>query len=228
MSGPACDETHAAAAELALGVLDGEERAQVLAHARGCPSCRAHLDELAVVAQEILTAVPAREPPPGFEGRVLDALLPARPRARRRRRLLPAIAATALLAAGGGAWTTLSATSDERRLGEHYRGVLAKAGGRYLSAVELRDGAGGKRGVVFAYQGDQPWVTIVLDATAADQPWRVAISTRAGARHELGSFDSGEAGPVWGHALPLSVRELASVHVTGADGSELRGQLRSR
>ena len=229
MSDATCDEVRAAAAELALGVLDGEERARVLAHARGCPACGAHLDELAVVAQEILTTAPAHEPPPGFETRVLDALAPARPRAsRRRRRLIPAFAATALLAAGGAAWITQSATREERRLGEHYRAVLERAGGRYLSAVELRDAAGAKRGVVFAYQGDQPWVTVVLAAAAADEPWRVAISTRDGAVRALGGFDPAREGPVWGHALPVAVRELASLQLTGADGRALRAPLRRR
>ena len=229
MSGATCDEVRGAAAELALGVLAGEERARVLEHARDCAACRAHLDELAVVAQEILTAAPAHEPPPGFESRVLDALRPARPRAaRRRRRLLAAIAATALLAGGGATWVTLSATSDDRRLGASYREVLARAGGKYLSAAELRDAAGARRGVLFAYQGDQPWVTVVLAATVADQPWRVGISTRDGATRALGGFDAAKTGPVWGHALPGRVRELASVQLTGADGRELRAELRRR
>ncbi len=228
MSGAGCDEIRAAATELALGVLDGEERARVLEHTRGCPACRAHLDELAVVAQEILTAAPAREPPPGFESRVLDALLPAPPPARRWRRLVPAVAVTALLAACGATWVTLSATREERELGAHYRAVLATAGGKYLAARELRDAAGAKRGVVFAYQGDQPWLTVVLDDDAASSggPWRVGISLRGGAARELGGFHPATAGPVWGHALPVAVREVAAVRLTGTDGRELRAQLR--
>ncbi len=255
MSGAACDESRAAAPELALGVLDGEERALVLAHARGCRACRAHLDELAVVAQEILTAAPAREPPPGFESRVIGALLPApqpaarrrrrlllparpparwrrlllpaRPPDRRRRLLLPALAATVLLAAGGATWVTLSATREERSLGASYRAVLATAGGKYLAARELRDAAGAKRGVVFVYAGDQPWVTVVL-AAGSDGPWRVAILLRDGGARELGRFDPASAGPVWGRALPVAVREVASIRLTGAGGRELRAQVRTR
>ena len=227
-AGAACDEIRAAATELALGVLDGEERARVLEHTRGCSACRAHLDELAVVAQEILTAAPAYEPPPGFESRVLDALLPALPPARRWRRLLPAIVVAALLAACGATFVTLSATSQERELGAHYRAVLATAGGKYLAARELRDAAGAKRGVVFAYQGDQSWVTVVLDDAAHDGPWRVGISLRDGAVRELGRFDPATAGPVWGHELPVAVREVAGVRLTGTDGRGLRAQLRTR
>lgn len=228
MSGVACDETREAAAELALGVLDGEERARVLAHARGCAACRAHLDELALVGQEILTAAPLHEPPQGFERGVLDALVPARrPPRRHRRRLLLAVAASVLLAGGGATWVTLAVTSTERRLGTRYQQVLALAGGKYLTAAELQDQAGVKRGVVFAYQGDQPWITVVLDSPAASQPWRVRVLTRAGGVHELGVFESTDA-PVWGHALPLSVRDVAAVFVTSADAGELRAQLRPR
>ena len=228
--GAACDEIRAAATELALGVLDGEERARVLEHTRGCSACRAHLDELAVVAQEILTAAPAHEPPPGFESRVLDALLPARPPARRWRRLAPAIAVAALLAACGATWVTLSATREERRAWRALPRGAGDRGGKYLAARELRDAAGAKRGVVFAYQGDQSWVTVVLDRRRRRRrrAVRVAISLRDGAARELGGFDPAAAGPVWGHALPVAVREVAAVRLTGAGGRELRAQLRTR
>ena len=163
---------------------------------------------------------------------MLGALAPAPARGARlgvRRRRLPAIAVTALLAAGGAAWITLSATGEERRLGAHYREVLARAGGKYLVAAELRDAAGARRGVVFAYQGDQPWVTVVLDDdAAAGAPWSVGLTTRAGTVRRLGGFDPARTGPVWGHALPLAVREVAAAQLTGADGRVLRAQLRSR
>lgn len=81
---------------------------------------------------------------------------------------------------------------------------------------------------MFAYQGDQPWVTVVLADSAGDEPWRVAISTRDGAARELGRWDPASAGPVWGHALPVSVRQLAGVHLTGARGLALRAQLPRR
>lgn len=73
-----------------------------------------------------------------------------------------------------------------------------------------------------------PWVTVVLAASAAGEPWRVAISTRDGAARELGGWDPATAGPVWGHALPVSLRQVAGVHLTSADGRVLRAQLRDR
>ena len=232
-----CAEIRADAAELALGVLDGEERARVLDHARGCPACRAHLDELAMVAQEVLTAAPDHEPPPGFESRVLEALPADGPRPatrrrrgrplRRRRLLAPALATALVLAAAGGATLgALSATRDDRRLGAYYRDVLAQAGGTYFTAAELRDGAGARHGVVFLYQGDQPWLAVVL-ASSGPGPWSVAVVTRDGDARELGRFEPATAGRVWGHALPVAVREIASVRVTSADGHELHARRRA-
>lgn len=218
MTGPGCEELRASAAEVALGVLDGEDRARALEHARGCPACRAHLAELAVVGAAFLETAPAREPPPGFESRVLDALPAPRTSPRRLRRLLPALAAACALVAGS-AVVTLSATRSERDLGAYYQAVLARAGGTYLTAWELRDRAGERRGVVFAYQGDQSWLTVVL-ATGGGS-WRVAIATRDGAQRDLGRFASGASGRAWGHELPVSVRSLASVRLTGADGRVL-------
>jgi hypothetical protein len=228
VTGAGCNEIRADAAELALGVLDGEQRAQALEHARSCADCRAHLAELAVVGEQLLAIAPAHEPPPGFESRVLDALPQTRRRAPRIRRLVPALAAAMLLAAGGATWVTLSSTREERDLGARYRAVLDTAGGKYLVARELRDGAGRKSGVVFAYQGDQPWITVVLSASVRDPAWSVAITSRDGTRRELGRFDVAATGRAWGHALPVHVRTLDSVQLSGSDGRELRAQISKR
>jgi hypothetical protein len=62
------------AEDLALGAIDGSERAELFAHAAGCPACQARLDELALLTDRLLLAAPELEPPAGFEGRVLDHL----------------------------------------------------------------------------------------------------------------------------------------------------------
>jgi Putative zinc-finger len=62
------------AAELALGVLTGRERAAALAHLDGCPACSEYVRELTVTGEELLGLLPPHEPPAGFESRVLDRL----------------------------------------------------------------------------------------------------------------------------------------------------------
>jgi hypothetical protein len=66
------------AAELALGVLTGRERAQAIAHLDWCNTCREDVRHLMATSEGLLTLLPAAEPPAGFETRVLDRLgLPA-------------------------------------------------------------------------------------------------------------------------------------------------------
>jgi anti-sigma-K factor RskA len=74
MDDMSCDEFAEVAAELALGVLTGRERAAALAHLGGCESCREHVRELTMVGDELLALLPPQEPSAGFESRVLDRL----------------------------------------------------------------------------------------------------------------------------------------------------------
>jgi hypothetical protein len=113
-----CTTVREAAAELALDLLDGDERAAALAHLETCPACRDEVASLTRAADELLLLAPEAEPDPGLEATVLarvgeladpaPAAEPAAPvvvaidsrRPRRgRRRLLAAAAAVVLVAA---------------------------------------------------------------------------------------------------------------------------------
>ena len=69
-----CAELADAAAELALGVLTGRERAEALAHLDHCEACREHVRQLTMTGEELLGLLPPREPPAGFETRVMERL----------------------------------------------------------------------------------------------------------------------------------------------------------
>ena len=69
-----CAEFADAAAELALGVLTGRERAQALAHLDHCEACRENVRQLTVTGEELVGLLPAVEPPAGFETRVMERL----------------------------------------------------------------------------------------------------------------------------------------------------------
>jgi hypothetical protein len=69
-----CERFRDVAEDLALGAINDPERAELFAHAAGCPACQARLDELALLTDRLLLAAPELEPPAGFEGRVLDHL----------------------------------------------------------------------------------------------------------------------------------------------------------
>jgi hypothetical protein len=73
-----CGEMDDVAAELALGVLTGRERAMAIAHLDRCDECREHVRQLMATGEQLLQLLPPAEPPAGFETRVLARLgLPA-------------------------------------------------------------------------------------------------------------------------------------------------------
>jgi hypothetical protein len=95
MSAYRCDQVREAAPELALGVLAGAERAEVLIHLGHCPSCQAYVAELTEAADAVPLVAPEWEPPAGYEDRVLARLDVGRDRHRRRWFASMAVAAAA-------------------------------------------------------------------------------------------------------------------------------------
>lgn len=72
MTGMECSRLHDLAPELALGVLDGAERAEALAHLERCAKCHADVASLTELGEQLLLLAPEVPPPAGFETRVLD------------------------------------------------------------------------------------------------------------------------------------------------------------
>ena len=62
-----CAEVRELAPELALGILGGAERAEVVLHVNGCARCQAYVAELTEAADALPLLVPEVEPPAGFE-----------------------------------------------------------------------------------------------------------------------------------------------------------------
>jgi hypothetical protein len=91
-----CSELAEVAAELALGVLTGRERALALAHLENCEACREDVRQLMVTGDRLLELLPSAEPPAGFETRVLARLGVPAPAGE------PAQPLPGLLAAGAG------------------------------------------------------------------------------------------------------------------------------
>jgi hypothetical protein len=220
-----CAETWQVLPELALGIADGEERAVAIEHLASCPDCRHELEELAAIADGLLALVPEREPPPGFEGRVLDHLrareAPRRPR-RRRRRQLSFVAAALAGAAAMAVALTLSYSSD-RRLAAQYRAALQSANGQYFQSARLRAPDGKPVGTVFAYQGARSWLFYVLSGSYRDGRFQEQIVTRSGRSVTLPPFRLVSAS--WGIATPIPVRDVALVRLERDHGPGLQATL---
>jgi hypothetical protein len=213
-----CQETRELAAEVALGIADGEDRARVLRHVAECADCRRELGRLSTVADELLVLAPEEEPPPGFELRVLDAIKPPQPKRRitlRRLAFVGAIAVTAAVTAGA----MLVGFRDDRRLADHYRATLAQAHGQYFGAVRFHDAAGKQGGVLFTYRGSPSWLVVTVAPSYRGSVKSAELITSNGERVPLSSFRL--SGGAWGGALPIDLGDLAAVHLIGPGGRSL-------
>lgn len=119
MTTPTCTSVRERAPDLALGALTGPERAEVVGHLDGCPSCQALVGEYSSVADSLLDLVPEAEPATELAPPVLAAMQPVRHR-RRRHRVVALVAAaiiaicaasglTVALVSGGGGGNSSSA-----------------------------------------------------------------------------------------------------------------------
>lgn len=223
-----CDETCQVAAELALGIADGEERARAHEHLASCPECRRAVEELSVVADDLLLLAPVKEPSAGFEARVLRRIgrrrlswpavlrLPAPARTGRARSAI-AVAAVALTAAAAAVAGTLVATDDDRRLADQYRTALARANGEYFMSARLYAGPGMRAGQLFGYQGDPSWILVTVDPAHRRDVARAELILRDGTAVPLPGFrlDAGS----WGGAIPGNLRNVAGIRLRDAAGT---------
>jgi hypothetical protein len=212
----ACEETRQLAAELALGLVDGKDRARALRHLAECPECRRAVEEMSAVVDELLLLAPQHEPPAGFESRVLAQFAPPRRERRLRRVFVPLASAAAAAALAAG--IVLGVTGDDRRLADHYRATLAAANGSSFEATRLVDSAGRRAGLVYGYRGQPSWIYVALYANQDASEYRVQLELVDGRRLPLPTLRLDPATGSGGQAIPVDLQDVARVRVTGPDG----------
>jgi len=209
-----CEEFADVAAELALGVLTGRERAQAITHLDQCDACREHVRQLSLTGEEMLGLLPSREPPAGFETRVMGRLghpaVARRPK-RTRRMLATAAVTLAAVAAGLGGWGLRGATSAPSPV------TPAAAS---LRSATLLTASHQTAGHIFLYTGSPRWLYMDVDAGTGAGNGTVICQLVAsdGRIITVGSFDLDGGYGSWGSPDPL-----ASVSVTGARLISLNG-----
>jgi hypothetical protein len=218
-----CEQVRDLAAELALGIAEGEERDAALRHLDGCSGCRRLVSELSSVGDELLQLAPAHDPPAGFESGVLAALAEPPVRGRRqplarRWRWVATAAAAVVLAATLGAGSVLVATAGDRRLAAGYQAVLRQGQGAYFLAAPLQ-GAQGRVGTVFGYQGQPSWAMATLQPSTQEKGrFQVQVVTRDGRYLALGAAMLGGAKGTWGGQLPVDLSAVHELRFVGSDG----------
>lgn len=210
-----CEQTREVAAELALGIADGEQRAAALRHLADCAECRRMVEELSAVGDELLLLAPDIDPPAGFESRALARIAPA-PRPRRRRRAIFAAVAAAAAAAAIAVVVVLAATSDDRRLAGQYRATLAVAHGSAFVAAPLRDPGGARAGAVYGYRGAPSWIFVAVYHPYRERDYRVELVTTAGRRVPLRSLRVDPRTGSAGQSIAVDLDSVAAVRLVGS------------
>jgi anti-sigma factor RsiW len=211
-----CEEIREMAPELALGIVEGEERGRALEHLADCPDCRRRVEELTEVADELLLLVPHREPPVGFESEVLRRVLPTpKPRRRRRLQLVFAPAAAALAAVA----ITLGVVWNDWQTGRDYNNTLHKANGKQFEAYSLYGGGGTFAGTVFSYEGAPNWLLITVDPAHRADLSAAQLVMDDGRQVPLNWFHLDPSGSSGG-GIPVDPRHVSVLRLLPGAGSD--------
>jgi hypothetical protein len=198
-----CEQFRDAGAELALGILDGRERAAALAHLEHCSACHRELLVMGDLADRLIELAPGAEPPPGFETRVLASLAAprpsSRPSSRRRRTKIALMAAALAVVVGVGGWA----------VGRHGTTGGPSAGGDRVATATFVTGSHDV-GQVIAAPGAHPWIYMVVDTGLGNQTVRCQIREGDGNTVTVGSFPLSNGYGYWGAPIP------AAATITGA------------
>lgn len=223
--GMSCAEFADVAAELALGVLTGRERADALVHLDHCDACREHVSQLTMTGEELLGLLPSREPPQGFETRVMARLgmTPAVTTApfgektrsgaklgHRGRRLLAAAAAVVALAGSAlGGW------------GLH--AVTAPKPATALSSAALLTAAHDKVGEIYVYNGTRRWMYMSVDLDSTHRTGTVICQMEEadGQVVNVGTFKLADGYGSWGSPAWTGGQPPVSARLIATDGTVL-------
>jgi len=186
-----CAEVRELAPEFALGVLDGDARADVVAHIDRCVGCRTLVTELSETADAIVLLAPEAEPPPGFERRVVARLTDGRRRTRwRTTKLVALVAAAAVILS-----VVTVRVIDSARTGD------APAAVATVPMVGAHGTTVGQVDVVHA--GRTVSLALSVDYALPDGVYRVALAPRSTPREVLGTMTVRDGKGVWAGTGPV-------------------------
>src|SRR5581483_11383801 len=222
-----CEQVREAAAELALGIVSGAERAAALEHLAACQTCRAEVEALADVADSLLLLAPQAEPPLGFETRVTERMVGAglglTSRGPRRRRLLTVMAVAACVLGFAGLYERNRGTSLDRE----YVNALRVLGGKALLAGRLTDDSGKDAGEVFVYDGHPSWMYVYVADDKASGPMSVELQWAKGAPVTVAGLNVTKGHGSLGAPIQWRAGGLELVRVRG-DGVSYMGHFDGR
>jgi hypothetical protein len=221
-----CLQCQELTAELALDVLPGHQRADALAHLERCPTCQDTVSALTVTADWLIELLPAAEPPPGFEQRVISALTPPAPGALRW--WIPAAAGLVAIALAATGWIlgrsaqdltpaqTSTPANDDAQAGE--RTVLYAP----LTTVEQQTKQQ-QIGQAYLYPGDPSWIYLSLNTpiTTPSDTIQCEIIRQDGTSVPLGTFSLTHGHGSWAGVAPVAHDTLPTAKLINSHGHTL-------
>jgi hypothetical protein len=234
-----CAQLHDVAAELALGVLTGRERATAIAHLGQCRACREEVRQLMAVGGLLPELLPPAEPPAGFETRVLQLLrTSAQPEAQSEPRPLPRPERSPRPRG-----TIRGSTRSGARPGDHHPGAnppggngpgaAAALGGwrivggpspsassatARLTSASLLSATRSSVGSVFLYSGTPRWLYLHVDLESGDELVTCQIVGTEGRTSTVGSFRLADGYGTWGSPDPGNIGAVTGARLVSADG----------
>jgi hypothetical protein len=199
-----CDAMQDDLAALAIGALNGRDRALVLTHLEGCPGCSAELEAMSDAVDALVEVAPEASPPAGFADRTVAAMradrpLPHRPNIARRAVAVAAGVVALGMGIGVGAVVTSSHGSNAA-----VTGTLHSAAGPDGVVVVSSD----QGGLLVMSLNDAPTSgTVTCEVTLTDGTTRV-----------VGAFPLAEGYGSWRVHLPVPPSSVRSVRVVDDQG----------
>jgi hypothetical protein len=235
-----CAEFGDAAAELALGVLTGRERARALAHLDWCEACRENVRQLTVTGEELVGLLPAIEPPAGFETRVMERLglgTPA-PAPSPARQLGPARRAGRKLAGWfGGGGTGRGGVSHPRRIlaaaatavaviaaglgGWGLHAATSSPAASPLSSAALLTASHQTAGKIYFYDAGHRWLYMSVDIGSGNGTVICQVEGPDGHLTTIGSFQLTGGYGYWGSPDPVTNGPLTGARLVTTTGTVL-------
>lgn len=221
MSELSCLQCRGLAAELALNIVTGRERAAALAHLSRCDQCRRRVADLAQTADQLVELLPEIEPPSGFDQRTA-ARLPSpaphpHPHPHFRPRVVPIAAALLAAALIAGGWsrgfappTSADPPSDHARLGD--RTVL------YAPLTDHQHLVG----QAYLYPGTPSWVYVsVSNADTRADHLDVQLTRPDGTAASVGTIALHQGQGAWGGATSVGTDGLTATALVSPCGHKV-------
>jgi hypothetical protein len=221
-----CVDVEGSLAELALGILPGNDRAVALAHVQGCEHCQAELEKLTLTADGLLGLAPELEPPVGFEVELFRRLgisephSGAQPAHRRigglldrissKGRVMVSVAAVTFgVALGfGTGWVTNPGTSASVR---PYENGVAPATANLTSDSH-------SVGTVSTFAGTPGWMLMTVHTGSVSGLVTCQVIVSGGRQVTVGSFRLDHGYGAWSARLPVAVPDIRLAQVTTSSG----------